>query len=296
MARISVLPKQLVDKIAAGEVIERPASVVKELVENAIDAGADSIEVDIEAGGKSLIRVADTGCGMDAEDLLLAFSSHATSKLASVDDLFAIRTMGFRGEALASIAAVAQVTALSRRREDDFASRVTGDGSPPETAEQTAGAPGTVVEVRNLFFNVPARRKFLRSDSAELARITDVMTQFALSYPETAFQLTHNKRLVMRTATGVGLQELCGRRGQALRMRHDLAGQQFHQYGVVGVQGKEDGIRLSRRGRNGVAVGQLLDHRRRLLGIVAARLAEERFPLPKRRHGSRMPGCENGFV
>jgi len=210
MGSIKQLPREIVEKIAAGEVIERPASVVKELVENAIDAGATSIEIDVENGGKKLIRVADDGRGIEGEDLRLAFVSHATSKLSSVEELFAIRTMGFRGEALAAIAAVSQLSAVTRTRESDAAFRAECAGGPPEKIEQTSGAPGSVFEVRNLFFNIPARRKFLRSDSAEMARISDAVTEIALCHPETSFRLTHNTRLVFRTSATEDLRARIG--------------------------------------------------------------------------------------
>ena len=161
MGNIKVLPASLVNKIAAGEVVERPASVVKELVENSLDAGADFVQIEIENGGRDLILVRDNGRGMDPDDVRLAFVSHATSKLAKYNDLFDISTMGFRGEALSSIGAVAQVRLTSRARGalEGFRGEIEGAARPAFAA---AGAPeGTTVEVRNLFYNVPARRKFL---------------------------------------------------------------------------------------------------------------------------------------
>src|SRR5437868_9270855 len=163
MPRIRQLPPTVVTKIAAGEVIERPASVVKELLENAIDAGARRIEIDLEQGGAELIRVVDDGCGIEPDDLPLAFASHATSKLRDADDLFAIGTMGFRGEALASVGGVAKVTLQSRPPDQASGSEIRCDGGELSAARPWNGAPGTRIEVRHLFFNVPVRKKFLKS-------------------------------------------------------------------------------------------------------------------------------------
>ena len=186
---IRLLPRQLVDQIAAGEVVERPASVVKELVENAIDAGAQRIEVSVEGGGVDRIVVADDGGGIAADELPLAIASHATSKIFSSDDLAAIGTMGFRGEALASIASVSRLSITSRVTGSDAGARIEVDGGVASEV-RPAGCPvGTVVEVRQLFHNVPARRKFLRTAGTELGRIEEVLESIALCRPDVAFRL-----------------------------------------------------------------------------------------------------------
>src|SRR5437868_55949 len=168
MPRIRQLPPTVVTKIAAGEVIERPASVVKELLENAIDAGARRIEIDLEQGGAELIRVVDDGCGIEPDDLPLAFASHATSKLRDADDLFRIGTMGFRGEALASIGGVAQVTLQSRPAGADAGAQIACSGGELSAIRPWNGGFGTRIEARHLFFNTPVRKKFLKTHSTEL--------------------------------------------------------------------------------------------------------------------------------
>ncbi len=194
MPDIRVLPVHLVNKIAAGEVVERPASVVKELVENALDAGAERIDVAVEDGGKKLIQVADDGKGMSAEDLALAFSPHATSKLADEEDLYRIGTMGFRGEALASVASISHARIRTRRREDDAGWQIEASGETVGEPAPAAAAPGTTVIVRDLFFNTPARRKFMRTANTEFGHVVEQLTRLALPRPPVAFTLTHNGR------------------------------------------------------------------------------------------------------
>ncbi|MEW6360050.1 MAG: DNA mismatch repair endonuclease MutL [Planctomycetota bacterium] len=194
MPAIRILPDAIANKIAAGEVIERPASVVKELVENAIDAEAGKVDVSIEDGGRGLIRVVDDGVGMSPEDLALAFESHATSKLGSVDDLFDIRTLGFRGEALPSIGAISQAKIISRLRGAPTGGDVEMNGGEIGPVKERGAPEGTTVEVRNLFFNVPVRRKFLKAASTEMGHIAEAMTRIALCYPRVRFNLYHNDR------------------------------------------------------------------------------------------------------
>ena len=194
---IRLLPPELVNQIAAGEVVERPASVVKELVENALDAGAARVSVELEGGGADLIRVSDDGGGIPAEDLLLAVTAHATSKIASFDDLEAVASYGFRGEALASIGSVAQLRITSRRAGDAHAHAIEVDGGLVSGPRPAAGAPGTVVEVRTLFRNVPARRKFLRSQAAETGRVHDAIDSIALGAAGIGFRLSSDGRTIM---------------------------------------------------------------------------------------------------
>ncbi|MCX8109527.1 MAG: DNA mismatch repair endonuclease MutL, partial [Verrucomicrobiae bacterium] len=200
MNRIRLLPEQVANQIAAGEVIERPASVVKELVENSLDAGASHIVVEIQAGGRSLIRVTDDGVGMSRDDALLCFERHATSKIQSAEDLNAIRTMGFRGEALPSIASVSRLTLTTRERNSDAveATRVQIEGGKVVAVRSASSPPGTCVEVRQLFFNVPARLKFLRSTETERAHIQHYVALAALSFPEVGFTLVNDHRVVWR--------------------------------------------------------------------------------------------------
>ncbi len=204
MGAIRVLTADVINKIAAGEVIERPASIVKELVENALDAQATRVTVEVEEGGRRLVRVTDDGVGLAADDLALAFAPHATSKLAGAEDLFRVSTFGFRGEALASIGAVARARLVSRPRGAE-AFEITMEGGALGGAAPAAHPEGTTVEVRNLFFSVPARRKFLRSPDVELEHIDEAVDRFALAHPKVRFELIHDgqQRRVLPPATGV---------------------------------------------------------------------------------------------
>ena len=210
MPRILQLPPDVVTKIAAGEVIERPASVVKELLENSIDAGATRIDIDLDAGGTELIRVVDDGCGIDPDDLPLAFAQHATSKLETADDLFRIGTMGFRGEALASIAGVGQVTLQSRTHAAASGCEIKCDGGALSPAKPWNGSPGTRIEVRHLFYNVPVRKKFLKSVATELGHVCEIVTRLALANPALHLTLRHNGRLVYDIPGSAGLLDRIG--------------------------------------------------------------------------------------
>ena len=191
MGRIRVLSDQVANKIAAGEVVERPASVIKELLENSIDAGGTDIRIEVEAGGRRLLRIADNGCGMMQDDALLAFERHATSKLSSVDDLNAIATLGFRGEALPSIASVSRLVLETRAERDAVGTRVEIAGGKLLDCTEQAFPAGTTITVRDLFFNVPARKKFLRSEQTELAHIASLVTHYSLAHCDKSFTLTH---------------------------------------------------------------------------------------------------------
>ncbi len=191
MGRIRILSDTVANQIAAGEVVERPASVVKELLENSLDAGATDVRLEIENGGRRLIRIADNGCGMLRDDALLAFERHATSKLSSVKDLLAIATLGFRGEALPSIASVSRLVLETRAEEESTGTRVEIAGGKLLKVEEMALPRGTTITVRDLFFNVPARKKFLRTEPTELAHIAALVTHYSLAHPDKTFQLRH---------------------------------------------------------------------------------------------------------
>jgi len=207
MSKIRVLPDHLSNLIAAGEVVERPASVAKELVENAIDAGATRIAIDIEAGGRRLLKITDDGEGMMRDDAVLAFERHATSKISKADDLNAIGTLGFRGEALASIASVARVELITQADEAAAGTRVLIEGGRMRDVKDAAHPRGTTIGVRDLFFNTPARRKFLRSESTESYHLTNLVTHYALAHPEIAFTLMNNGRETLRVPAAQDVRE-----------------------------------------------------------------------------------------
>ena len=206
---IKLLPDSVANQIAAGEVIQRPASVVKELVENAVDAGADDISIIIKDAGRTLIQIIDNGCGMSPTDARLAFERHATSKIASADDLYTLSTMGFRGEALASIAAVAQIDMRTMRAGDSMGTRLQIAASKLESQEACASVPGTNLMVKNLFAYLPARRKFLKKDSVELSHIVQEFERLSLVNTDINFTLIHNDVTMHRLLRG-SLRERIG--------------------------------------------------------------------------------------
>src|SRR5438552_10256731 len=207
MSKIRVLPDHISNLIAAGEVVERPASVAKELVENAIDAGATRVVIDIEAGGRRLLKLTDDGEGMTRDDAVLAFERHATSKISKAEDLSAIGTLGFRGEALASIASVACVELITQRDDAPAGTRVLIEGGRMRDVKDAAHPRGTTISVRDLFFNTPARRKFLRSEATESYHLTNLVTHYALAHPEINFTLTNNGRETLGVPPARDLRE-----------------------------------------------------------------------------------------
>src|SRR5881397_1628888 len=228
MARITRLPADLANQIAAGEVVERPASVVKELVENAIDAGAHRVSIHVELGGKKLVRVEDDGEGMEPEDARLALERHATSKIRRADDLAAILTLGFRGEALPSIASVSHFVLRTRARGQASGTELRVNGGAVASMTEVGAAEGTVVEVNDVFYNLPARRKFLKSDAAESTQVSRIVTQLALANPEIGFTLTSAARTVLQCPPVVALRDrlyqMYGERGDLIDVRKDAAG------------------------------------------------------------------------
>lgn len=209
MARtINILPETIASKIAAGEVIQRPASAVKELIENSIDAGAKNITVVIKESGKKLIQVIDDGSGMSAEDAAVSFQRHATSKISSLDDLENIRTLGFRGEALASIAAISHVEMNTRREGEDVGTKVTVEGGIKLQISETSTAVGTNILVKNLFYNTPARRKFLKSDQTEFKHIFDVIQRVALAHPELAISFISDDETILKLRPSTGIERV----------------------------------------------------------------------------------------
>lgn len=235
---IKILSPQLANQIAAGEVVERPASVVKELVENSLDAGANKIQIDIENGGANLIRIRDNGCGIPKEELSLALARHATSKITDLDDLEAILSLGFRGEALASISSVSRLTLTSRTEEQTEAWQVYAQGRDMETTIKPASHPvGTTVEVANLFFNTPARRKFLRTDKTEFSHIDEVIRRIALTKFNTAFTLTHNGKIVRQYRPAFDLN-------QQLKRVAAICGDDFVKH-ALRIDWKHDDLHLS---------------------------------------------------
>jgi len=207
MSKIRVLSDQIVNQIAAGEVVERPSSVAKELVENSLDAGATRILIEVEAGGRRLLKVADDGEGMTRDDAVLAFERHATSKIKNADDLIAIGTLGFRGEALASIASVARMELISKTEDASAGTRIIIEGGRMRDVKDAAHPRGTTIVMRDLFFNVPARRKFLRSEATESFHLTNLVTHYALAHPEIGFTLINNGREILRTPVANDLRE-----------------------------------------------------------------------------------------
>ncbi len=243
---IQLLPDNIANQIAAGEVIQRPASAVKELMENAVDAGADDIKLIVNDAGKALIQVIDNGRGMSETDARMAFERHATSKIRNIEDLFRIKTMGFRGEALASIAAVAQVELKSKREEDETGVFIEIENSQVVKQEPIAVPTGTSIAMKNLFFNVPARRNFLKSNAAELRHIVDEFIRVAMSFPEIFFSFTSNGQQVFHLEKGTMKQRIVQILGNSYAAKLVLVQEQTDYMNIYGFVGKPDTAKKTR--------------------------------------------------
>ncbi len=235
---IQLLPDSIANQIAAGEVVQRPSSVVKELVENAIDAGSSKINLIIKDAGKTLIQIIDDGCGMSETDARMSFERHATSKVRKSKDLFEIRTMGFRGEALASIAAIAQVEMKSKRRSDEMGTKIIIEDSSVKSQEPCQTAAGTSISVKNLFYNVPARRKFLKSNAVEMRHIIDEFQRLAIAHPDLHFTLHHNNTEVYHLPPGKLRQRLVGIFGDKTNQKLVPVKEETDALGLQGFIGK----------------------------------------------------------
>jgi DNA mismatch repair protein MutL len=243
---IQLLPDNIANQIAAGEVIQRPASAVKELLENAVDAGATEIKLIIQDAGKSLVQVIDNGKGMSETDARMCFERHATSKIRNIDDLFHIRTMGFRGEALASIAAVAQVELKTKRAEDETGTCIEVENSAVKKQEPVAAANGTSIAMKNLFFNVPARRNFLKSNAAEMRHIVDEFMRVALSFPNIFFSLTGGSTQIFHLEKGSLKQRIVQVLGQNYNARLVTVQEKTDYLNIYGFVGKPDTAKKTR--------------------------------------------------
>jgi len=244
--KIQLLPDNIANQIAAGEVIQRPGSAVKELLENAVDAGATKIQLIVQDAGKSLIQVIDNGSGMSETDARMAFERHATSKIKAIDDLFHIKTMGFRGEALASIAAVAQVEIKSRQPESEFGTYLCIENSKVLQQEPCACNPGTSISMKNLFFNVPARRNFLKSNAAEMRHIIDEFIRVAMAFPQIFFSLTHNGQEVFHLEAGSLKQRIVQVLGNQYNAKLVAVKEETDYLNVYGFVGKPDTAKKTR--------------------------------------------------
>jgi DNA mismatch repair protein MutL len=244
--KITLLPDNIANQIAAGEVIQRPASAVKELLENAVDAGATEIKLIIADAGKSLLQVIDNGSGMSETDARMSFERHATSKIKSIEDLFHIRTMGFRGEALASIAAVAQVELKTKRPEDETGVYIEVENSEVKKQEPIAASVGTSIAMKNLFFNVPARRNFLKSNAAEMRHIVDEFTRVAMSFPEILFTLTANNQQLFHLEAGSLKQRIVQLLGNNYNARLVTVKEDTDYMNIYGFVGKPETAKKTR--------------------------------------------------
>lgn len=243
---IQLLPEHVANQIAAGEVVQRPASAVKELLENSIDSGADAIQLIIKDGGRTLIQVIDNGCGMSDFDARLSFSRHATSKIRNAEDLWQIRTMGFRGEAMASIAAVAQVEMKTRLTGEELGTHVEIEGSEIKTLEPCACAEGTSIAIKNLFFNIPARRNFLKSNPVETRHIIDEFQRAALAFPEISFSMINNSQEVYKLPAANFKQRIVGLFGSSMNQKLLSVAEETSVINITGFIGKPESARKTR--------------------------------------------------
>ena len=244
--KIVLLPDNIANQIAAGEVIQRPASAVKELLENAVDSGADDIQLIIQDAGKALIQVIDNGSGMSELDARLCFERHATSKIKQIDDLFHIRTMGFRGEALASIAAVAQVELKTKRSIDEVGVYIEVENSTVKSQEPIATPTGTSIAMKNLFFNIPARRNFLKSNASEMRHIVDEFTRVALAFPAVRFTLTSNGEQLFHLEAGSLKQRIVQLLGNNYNAKLVTVREHTDYLNITGFVGKPETARKTR--------------------------------------------------
>lgn len=244
---IRILPDNVANQIAAGEVIQRPASAVKELMENAIDSGATFVKLIIKDAGRTLLQVIDNGCGMSETDARLSFERHATSKIREANDLFCIRTMGFRGEALASIASVAQVEMKTRRIGDETGTQIIIEGTEIKSQEPCSCPEGTSVSVKNLFFNVPARRNFLKSNTIETGHIYEEFNRVALSYPHVAFELYNNNAIVFHLEKSPLKQRIINLFGSNYNQKLLPVEQKAGYFSVSGFIGKPEAAKKNKR-------------------------------------------------
>ncbi len=286
MSRIRQLSPEVANQIAAGEVIERPAGAVKELVENALDAGARRIQIDIEEGGKKLIRVRDDGGGMSASDAVLSLQRHATSKISDADDLWRVQTLGFRGEALPSLAAVSRLEIITREEGSEIGTQLVVEAGTVLDVSEVGCAPGTEITVRGLFFNTPARFKFLKSDAAEAARISEMIGHLALAYPAVSFVLKHNGNEQLRVeAGGEAFNALVAVLGKdtARQMLPISTSEEFENIRVSGFTGRPQLTRANRNGQLFFVNGRLIKNRalQHAFGAAYEGLlhGRERFPL-----------------
>ncbi|MDR6549633.1 DNA mismatch repair endonuclease MutL [Paenibacillus qinlingensis] len=257
MGKIQLLSEHIANQIAAGEVVERPSSVVKELVENSVDAGSTRIDVTIEEGGLSLIRVSDNGSGMALEDCELAFQRHATSKIATSKDLFSIRTLGFRGEALPSIASVSRLECVTSANEDGLGRKIVIEGGTIRAVEETAASRGTEVTVRDLFYNTPARLKYMKTIQTELGHISDYLYRLSLAHPGIAFMLKHNGNVLLQTlGNGDLLQVIAGIYGTAIAKQMLPLQVESLDYSITGFVAKPEMTRANRGGISTIVNGR----------------------------------------